>query len=134
MMNKKIILIILLAFVGVLNGNAQEYLTAFGDDVQDKVAENQRDGWEIGVSLPFFDDFSTSYKYTDNSKWLFNNVYVSSNFPMFPINHNAATLDVADHFGKIYSRGSSTPFIADTLKSVKIRLDRLDNQALTPAD
>ena len=134
MMNKKIILIILLAFVGVLNGNAQEYLTAFGDDVQDKVVENQRDGWDVGISLPFFDDFSTSYKYTDNSKWLFNNVYVSSNFPMFPINHNAATLDVADHFGKIYSRGSSTPFIADTLKSVKIRLDSLDNHALTPAD
>ena len=129
-MNKKI-LIIILAFAGILNGNAQECLTPFGNS-QD--VENQRDNREVYATLPFFDDFSTSYKYTDNSKWELNNVYVSSNFPMMPVNHNAATFDVADRYGKIYSRGSSNPFIADTLKSVKIRLDSIGNQLLTPAD
>lgn len=130
MMNKKI-LIILLALAGVLNGNAQEYLTSF---VESETVENQRNRSEVYATLPFFDDFSTSYKYTDYTKWLYNNVYISANFPMMPVNYNAATFDVADHYGKIYSRGSSNPFIADTLKSVKIRLDSLDNQLLTPAD
>ena len=130
MMNKKI-LILLLALAGIANVNAQEYLTSFGED---KVAENQRDSREVYVTLPFFDDFSTSYKYTDNSKWLRNNVSVSANIPMLPINYNAATFDVADRYGKIYSRGSSAPFIGDTLLSAKIRLDSLDNQPLGPAD
>ncbi len=130
MMNKKI-LIILLALAGVLNGNAQEYLTSF---VESETVENQRNRSEVYATLPFFDDFSTSYKYADDTKWLYNNVYISANFPMMPVNYNAATFDVADHYGKIYSRGSSNPFIADTLKSVKIRLDSLDNQLLTPAD
>ena len=130
MMNKKV-LIILFFLTGILNGNAQEYLAPFstGQDV-----ENQRDNREVYATLPFFDDFSTSYKYTDNSKWLLNNVYVSSNFPKMPVNHNAATFDVADHYGKIYSRGSSNPFVADTLRSVKIRLDSVGNHLLTPAD
>lgn len=130
MMNKKL-LVVLLAFAGISIGNAQEYLTSFNEN---EVIGNQKDRSEVYATLPFFDDFSTSYKYTDESKWLFNNAYVSANFPMMPVNHNAVTLDVADHYGKIYSRGSANPFIADTLKSVKIRLDSLDNQVLTPAD
>lgn len=130
MMNKKL-LIILLALAGFLNGNAQEYLIPFNAGETD---ENQKDRSEVYATLPFFDDFSTSYKYTDDSKWILNNAYVSANFPMLPVNYNAVTLDVADRYGKIYSRGSSTPFVADTLKSVKIRLDSLNNQLLTPAD
>lgn len=130
MMNKKL-LIILLALAGFLNGNAQEYLITFNAGETD---ENQKDRSEVYATLPFFDDFSTSYKYTDDSKWILNNAYVSANFPMLPVNYNAVTLDVADRYGKIYSRGSSTPFVADTLKSVKIRLDSLNNQLLTPAD
>ena len=130
MMNKKI-LIFIIALTGILNGNAQEYLTSFGNS-QD--VDNQRDNREVCATLPFFDDFSTSYKYTDDSKWIKNNVFVSSNFPMMPVNYNAATFDVVDRYGKIYSRGSSNPFIGDTLKSVKIRLDSLDNQHLAPGD
>jgi hypothetical protein len=121
----------LLALAGFLNGNAQEYLIPFNAGETD---ENQKDRSEVYATLPFFDDFSTSYKYTDDSKWILNNAYVSANFPMLPVNYNAVTLDVADRYGKIYSRGSSTPFVADTLKSVKIRLDSLNNQLLTPAD
>lgn len=130
MMNKKI-LIILLALTALVNGRAQEYLVPFSSG---EAVENQRNWSDESISLPFFDDFSASYKYTDDSKWERNNVYVSSNFPLMPVNYNAATFDVADRYGKIYSRGSSNPFIADTLKSVKIRLDSLDNQLLTPAD
>ena len=130
MMNKTI-LIIFLAFAGILSVNAQEYLVSFDDG---KNVDNQRDGGECYATLPFFDDFSTSVKYTDDSKWLPNNVFVSSNFPKMPVNYNAATFDVADRYGKIYSRGSANPFIADTLKSVKIRLDSIGNQLLTPAD
>ena len=130
MMNKKI-LIILLALTALVNGRAQEYLVPFSSG---EAVENQRNWSDESISLPFFDDFSASYKYTDDSKWERNNVYVSANFPLMPVNYNAATFDVADRYGKIYSRGSSNPFIADTLKSVKIRLDSLDNQLLTPAD
>ena len=130
MMNR-IILIIFLAFTGFLNCNAQEYLISFEEG---KGSDNQQSREEIYATLPFFDDFSSSVKYTDNSRWLWNNARVSSNFPMMPVNYNAVTLDVADHYGKIYSRGSSNPFVADTLKSVKIRLDSIGNQQLTPAD
>lgn len=130
MMNKKI-LILLLALAGLTTANAQEYLTTFEEN---EVVENRRDSRDIRVSLPFFDDFSTSFKYTDDSRWLSQNVFVTANIPMLPVNYRAATLDVVDRYCKHYSRASSNPYIADTLLSVKIRLDSLDNQRLTPAD
>lgn len=132
MMNKKIVFIILLAVFFIADGNAQEYLTGFNGGIPEENQALSRD--EAVVTLPFFDDFTKPGLYPDESKWQRGNVFANSSFPKMPVNYRSATLDVIDRYGKVYSRGSSNPFIGDTLLSVRIRLDSLDNQALTPAD
>lgn len=115
-----------------MNGNAQEYLTGFGGGFPEEEQRKSRD--EAVATLPFFDDFTKPGVYPDGAKWQSDNVFVNSGFPKMPVNYRAATLDVVDKYGKVYSRGSSNPFIADSLLSVKIRLDSIGNQKLTPAD
>ena len=115
-----------------MNGNAQEYLTGFEGGFPEE--EQRKSRAEAVATLPFFDDFTKSGVYPDDAKWQSDNVFVNSGFPQMPVNYRAATLDVVDKYGKVYSRGSSNPFIADSLLSVKIRLDSIGNQVLTPAD
>lgn len=116
----------------LMSGNAQEYLTGFNGGIPEQESLKLRD--EITATLPFFDDFTAEGIYPDASRWQTGNVSVSSGFPKMPVNYRAATLDVLDKYGKVYSRGSSNPFLADSLLSVKIRLDSLNGHALTPAD
>lgn len=116
----------------LMSGNAQEYLTGFNGGIPEQESLKLRD--EITATLPFFDDFTAEGIYPDASRWQTGNVSVSSGFPKMPVNFRAATLDVLDRYGKVYSRGSSNPFLADSLLSVKIRLDSLNGHALTPAD
>ena len=130
-MNKKVFLIILFAFAALMSGQAQEYLTGFNGGIPKNEPQKSRD--DVVVSLPFFDDFTNQGKYPDASKWQSRDVFVNSGFPKLPVNYRAATLDVIDEFGEVYSNGSSNPFIADSLMSVKIRLDSLNGQALSAA-
>ena len=116
----------------LMSGNAQEYLTGFNGGIPEQESLKLRD--EVTATLPFFDDFTAEGIYPDASRWQTGNASVSSGFPKMPVNYRAATLDVLDRYGKVYSRGSSNPFLADSLLSVKIRLDSLNGQALTPAD
>lgn len=110
-----------------LNCSAQEYLSGFSHEAKsvDKSLRNRNSA----VQLPFFDDFTENDICTDNAKWQNNNVLVNSGFPLFPTNYNAATLDILDMTGKVYSHASSSPFIADSLMSNPISL-----KELTPAD
>lgn len=124
-MKNKILFIIL--FVG-LNCSAQEYLSGFSyetESVENNISRSRNDV----LQLPFFDDFTESEVYTDASKWQNNDVLVNSGFPVFPTNYNAATFDILDKSGKVYSHASSSPFIADSLMSKPISLD-----GLSPAD
>lgn len=114
------------------NGKSQEYLTGFSGGVPEENQAVSKD--EAVVTLPFFDDFTTPGIYPDETRWQRGNVFANSSFPKMPVNYKAATLDVIDRHGMVYSRGSSNPFIGDTLLSVRIRLDSLNNQKLTPAD
>lgn len=132
MMNKKIILTILTAAFFMMSGKAQEYLTGFSGGVPENEPLQSRE--EVVATLPFFDDFRNNGIYPDASKWQTGNVFVNSGFPKMPVSFKAATLDIIDRYGKVYARGSSNPFIGDSLLSVKIRLDSLDGYALTPAD
>ena len=116
----------------LMSGNAQEYLTGFNGGIPEQESLKLRD--EVTATLPFFDDFTAEGIYPDASRWQTGNASVSSGFPKMPVNFRAATLDVLDRYGKVYSRGSSNPFLADSLLSVKIRLDSLNGHALTPAD
>ena len=123
MKNKLLIIILLIG----LNCSAQEYLSGFSHEMN--VAERGlRRGADV-LQLPFFEDFTESNICTDNLKWQNNDVLVNSGFPVFPTNYNAATLDVLDRTGKVYSHAISSPFIADSLMSNPISL-----QGLTPAD
>lgn len=115
-----------------LDGKSQEYLIGFNGGIPEEEQVVSRD--EAVASLPFFDDFTQAGYFPDDSKWQKGNVFVNSGFPKMPVNYRAATLDLIDRHGKVYRNGSSNPFRADTLLSVRIRLDSLNNQKLTPAD
>lgn len=124
---KSIAIIIAILLFG-LKINAQEYLNVFSYGIENSSnAKNYRS--EKQINLPFFDDFSNDNVVPDASKWMNNSVFVNSGFPSYPINHNAATFDVLDATGKVYSHASSSPFVADSLISNKIKFDNL-----TPAD
>ena len=118
---------LIIIFLIGLNCSAQEYLSGFSHEAKsvDKGLRNRNNV----VQLPFFDDFTESDVYTDAAKWQNNNVLVNSGFPLYPTNYNAATLDILDMTGKVYSHASSSPFIADSLISNPISL-----KELTPAD
>lgn len=121
-----------MAVVFMTNGKSQEYLTGFNGGIPEETVLESRD--EVVATIPFFDDFTKLGLYSDASKWQTSNVFVNSGFPKMPVNYRAATLDVIDKYGKVYANGSSNPFMADTLRSVKIRLDSIGNHALTAAD
>ena len=124
-MKNKFLIIIL--FIG-LSCSAQEYLSGFSYETK-SLGESRTKGRNEALVLPFFDDFTESVIYTDAAKWQNNNVLVNSGFPIFPTNYNAATFDVLDNTGKIYSHAISSPFVADSLISNPISL-----KGLTPAD
>ena len=131
-MNKRFVLTIIIAVLLFVNGKSQEYLTGFtGGIPEGNIRESKND---VVATLPFFDDFTKSGIYPDAEKWQLGNVSVNSGFPYMPVNYRAATLDLINKYGKVHTNGSSNPFIADTLLSVKIRLDSVGNHALTPAD
>lgn len=114
--------------------SAQEYLTGFIHNVAPTTVKARDPQVQ---TLPFFDDFSSSRIYPDSTRWIDRNVYVNSGFPRNPITRNAATLDVLDENGRVYSYAISNPFIAEYLTSTTIRLDSVfepEPKALTPAD
>lgn len=121
-MNKKnIILLALISFLG-LSLNAQEYISAFSYHNENDNINSQKRERSAEISLPFFDDFTDTDIYPNTAKWQSNKVLVNSGFPMFPTNFNAATFDVLDANGKVYSHASSSPFVADSLMSLPISL------------
>ena len=121
--------ILAIALFCTFEGYSQEYLTNFEhgssyDDVHQR--------GEKVATLPFFDDFTDVKTYSD--RWQNYDVFVNSGFPLFPTNYNAITFDLLDDKGRVYSNGSSNPFIADSLLSRPIRLVDEDGNSLTPAD
>lgn len=88
--------------------------------------------------LPFFDDFTTSSIYTDETKWMNSlSVFVNKDFPYFAPNLSAATFDAIDSLGNVYPDAAWIPFKADQMTSKPIRLDSVFSpvaRALTPAD
>ena len=113
--------------------NAQEVLTRFNPDMTPPTKSREA----AALTLPFYDDFSTSRVYPDSTKWADFNVYVNAGFPCHSITRNAATFDVLDAQGRVYDYAISNPFIAEHLTSNAIRLDSVfdpEPKALTPAD
>lgn len=140
-MNTKKISRFFIAIFLLLVGNdvfAQEFLTGFQRDykLKDSQIRNEKSE-EIIKSLPFFDDFSTSKIYPNPQNWINDNVYINSSFPIYPTNVNAATFDILNRYGEVYSDASTVSFKADYLNSVRIRLDSVfdtEPRKLSPAD
>lgn len=76
------------------------------------------------VALPFFDEFSGyTYPYPNPSLWTDNFVYINDKRADNPLSVGVATFDALDENGKIYSRASAKPFVADMLTSKPILMD-----------
>ncbi|MCR5013611.1 MAG: T9SS type A sorting domain-containing protein [Bacteroidales bacterium] len=113
--------------------SAQEVLTGFYRGENAPSSDRQ----VYVQTLPFYDDFSSSTLYPDSTKWKDRYAFVNSGFPLNPVTRNAATLDVLDAKGAVYSYAISNPFIAEHLTSTQIRLDSVfdpEPKALSPAD
>jgi hypothetical protein len=76
-----------------------------------------------GYTLPFVDDFSYDSLYPAPDRWENNYAYVNRSFGILPPSVGMATLDALNDTGAIYEHATSTPFGADSLTSLPIRMD-----------
>lgn len=82
--------------------------------------------------LPFFDDFNQAGYRPNADLWEGDNVYINKKYQLFPPNLGVATFDAMDGSGSIHSNASQYSFPADTLSSLSIRLDSLQDPTLRP--
>jgi len=93
----------------------------------------------IPVTIPFFDDFSSSGVFPSSGRWIDKFAFENDDLPVFPVNIGAMTMDAINDSGNMYPNAVPGPanFIADHLTSRYIRLDSVFSpapKALTPAD
>jgi len=75
------------------------------------------------LSLPFFDDFTTTFPYPDNRFWLDSNVYINKTMAISPPSFGVATFDQLNKLGNPYDGINRNLFGAyDTLTSKPINL------------
>ena len=89
------------------------------------------------LTLPFFDDFTTSRVFPDSHRWVERATFINNSFCYRPPNQWVATFDALDSTGNIYGAARSEPFKADRLTSQPLRLDSVFVPApvkLSPAD
>ena len=87
--------------------------------------------------LPFVDDFSNYEGFPDALRWSDREAFVNKQYPVFPPTVGVATLDALSPQGIPYAHAATSPFYADTLTSLPIRLDSLlglHPQKLSPDD
>ncbi len=90
------------------------------------------------LNLPFFDDFSYSYKspYPSANNWIDSNTFVNSGFAIAPITLGVATFDGLNKFGYPYSINAPVIYSgpADFLTSRPINLHSTTTHTYSPAD
>ncbi len=75
------------------------------------------------LTLPFFDDFTSTLGYPSAKRWTDNQVWVNNNFSLDPPNYNVATFDHLNKKGKPYSvLNKNNMAYADSLTSQPINL------------
>lgn len=92
---------------------------------------------DIQLTLPFFDDFSFIGPFPAPSRWADSNVFINSDYPVFPVTVGVATFDAIDKNGELYPDAGDNRFKADYLTSQAIRMDSVffpEPKALTAAD
>ena len=84
------------------------------------------------LTLPFFDDFSSSDVYPLDSLWMENKVFINNAYPVDPISKNVATFDGLDENGEPYrqlpldSDRSTGNIGCDTMTSAPIDLSGME--------
>ena len=114
---------------------AQEYLTGQQENpvIKSAMRELSREkalagGFDtIPVGLPFFEDFSEDYIFPSTDRWTDRYGFVNNDYPVYPVNIGALTMDAINDSGLMYSHAVPGPvnFIADHLTSRYIRLDSI---------
>lgn len=127
-MNKKIIIVSLFSLI-CFTLPAQEYLTGLSSNpaLSPKKNSNIHSYKEITeVRLPFLDDFSYPNSiFPTDSLWQDRYAFVNSGYAINPPSVGVATLDAINDTGAVYPTATTTPFIADSLTSLPIRLDSI---------
>ncbi|MBN2480511.1 MAG: T9SS type A sorting domain-containing protein [Bacteroidales bacterium] len=77
-------------------------------------------------TLPFFEDFSTSYVYPDPLKWEDSLAFINTSFPVDPMSVGVATMDAVDSDGNIYAI-NDFPVSSDKLTSKPFNLQAYAN-------
>ena len=126
MVKKLIILITLLWINSALF--AQEYLTGLHSNP--KLSADKQQPFHLKtigeVHLPFLDDFSyIGQVYPADTMWADRSVFINSTYCINPPTVGVATLDAINDTGAIYPYATPTPFLADFLTSLPIRLDSM---------
>ncbi|MBI3141577.1 MAG: T9SS type A sorting domain-containing protein [Bacteroidetes bacterium] len=79
------------------------------------------------LSLPFFDDFSSTQVYPDPERWVDRSIFINNGFAWNPPSHGVATFDGLNAKGYPYNvDGNNAPRGCDTLTSQWIDLEGLD--------
>lgn len=133
-MMKKFLLITIL-FAGLIQSPfAQEIITGLSENpvVKAEYERLQKSGQfhtrsaseaTIPLTLPFFDDFTQTWIYPDENRWMDKEAYINTNIGYNSVNWGVATMDAIDSRGELHSDASQFPFLADSLTSWPIRLD-----------
>ncbi len=131
-MKNKILLLVFLAALPALTFS-QEIVTGLYTNpaiksgvhkINDKAAKSYM------LTLPFFDDFSGTEVFPNDTLWANKYVFINSSYPYFPITVGVATFDALNDTGAIYPEAGSSGFIADSLTSNPIRLDSIISNSI----
>jgi hypothetical protein len=107
--------------------------------LKNKMLKSGNENDTIPITLPFYDDFSTSKVFPSPLRWIDSDAFVNTDYPVYPIDLGVVTLDAIDDSGSMYMDAVRGPdeFIADHLTSRYIRLDSVFSpvpKALSPSD
>lgn len=65
--------------------------------------KSTQDNQGVLLTLPFFEDFSTSSIFPDPAKWTDKFAFVNNSYGRNPVSIGVATLDAIDENGEVYS-------------------------------
>ena len=89
------------------------------------------------MTLPFFDDFSSTENPLNSSQWELGGAFVNTGYAPLPPTVGMVTLDAFDSEGRLYPSTTGDLYYGDTFASYPIRLDSVFSpyeRALTPDD
>lgn len=79
----------------------------------------------VQMELPFFDNFKQQSLIPNPDLWSDRQVFINSNYQMFPPNRGVATFDALNQYGYVYKHANDISFFADSLTSNYINLSKM---------